>query len=546
MALWNQINALISTLSTISRSALAVGVSAAVSQRQWIRLNRGVHPLADLEMHDSASQGPWGSMSLLISLGWSDIVSLGAMVTILSLAMDPFVQQIATFESAPAPFGNSSIVSRVIFEAGMNSTDNSVFYQGFVQAPQSFSPHIYQGLYFDGDLNDNFLRNSLQLHPRSSGGNVSYGVSESLAVCSACANLTDKLRAPERSAKDPDQCSTDEGCCKWDLPNGASSGWTRFGDRSTNVMGLNATTNPVVLNTTGQLRILYVNAILPGWEITSRDDDDQPIDGVGVEGLAQECALYWCVNKYESSLSAGIFNETIIFSFSAGDFEPEPFHRVFAIRPPGSNSSFHRGNSHDYGNYSTGWINGTFLVNVDASGLIRRPLEELFSGYATTLNSYQEWAPISSNPTVLRLYMTARKHDPSQVPRFDMSNIMEAVALGMSTVLRTTDPTHEGNDALKSVVGTETAMQIIVRVRWAWIVLPVILQLAAHLFFWQTMITSRSRRLHSWKSSALAVFFFGARKEREVAHSEVERLIDMEAIAKETVIVVEGRKSKGI
>ncbi|KAK1676022.1 hypothetical protein BDP55DRAFT_662946 [Colletotrichum godetiae] len=68
-AFWDQNQHPVSTLSTISRSALVVGVSAAVSQRQWIRLRRGIHPLAGLEMHDSASRGPWGSMSLLSRAG---------------------------------------------------------------------------------------------------------------------------------------------------------------------------------------------------------------------------------------------------------------------------------------------------------------------------------------------------------------------------------------------------------------------------------------------------------------------------------------------
>ncbi|TEA17340.1 hypothetical protein C8034_v000448 [Colletotrichum sidae] len=193
-----KINALISALATVSRSALAVAISAAISQRQWVRLNDGHHPLADLEMHDNASRGPWGSLSLLFSLGWSDAVSLGALITVLALAMDPFIQQIATFESAPAPFGTSNISSRIIFETGVNSTDGTVFHQGFVQAPGTFSPHVYQGLYFHGDLGDTTLRNVLQLHPRSSGGNVSFGISESLAVCSECANVTDILEPPEK------------------------------------------------------------------------------------------------------------------------------------------------------------------------------------------------------------------------------------------------------------------------------------------------------------------------------------------------------------
>jgi hypothetical protein len=64
------INALVSVLSTISKSALLATVAAAISQQKWARLSNGANPLSDLEMYDNASRGPWGSFLLLFRIGW--------------------------------------------------------------------------------------------------------------------------------------------------------------------------------------------------------------------------------------------------------------------------------------------------------------------------------------------------------------------------------------------------------------------------------------------------------------------------------------------
>lgn len=61
------INALVSTLATISRSSLLVSVTAALGQRTWARLSKGQNPLSDLETYGGAGRGPWGSLVLLWS-----------------------------------------------------------------------------------------------------------------------------------------------------------------------------------------------------------------------------------------------------------------------------------------------------------------------------------------------------------------------------------------------------------------------------------------------------------------------------------------------
>ncbi|KAE8451714.1 hypothetical protein EG329_003171 [Mollisiaceae sp. DMI_Dod_QoI] len=493
------INALISTLSTISKSALLATVAAAISQRKWARFSNGANPLSDLEI---------------------DMVSLGAVITLLTLAVDPFTQQILSFENAPHPIGSSNISARIIFETGVYpdggvmQTENA---NGFVQTSGSFTSLVNQGLYFDGNLSNTFSRNALELRPQSSGGNVTFGVVETLAVCSECANITTYLPPPEKC---------DASHWNWTLPNKASTGCTLFGDRSTNVITLISNANPLVLDTTGHLVILNLTAIVPGWF----SSDPASPDGVALPGAAQECSLYWCVNRYESSLSGGLLTETLMSSHANGSTQSGssgfPF---FALKPPGSNSSFSQPNSTAYGNYSTDWINGTFLINTESHLLIQSYLEDLLSGYATSIEIYSPGNAISSNPSVLRIYSKTSWDKSTNGTYFDMQGIFDAIALGMTTQLRQADPTRNPTDGLLRIEDTETAMQVVIRVSWAWIALPALLQVATLGFLWHTLV--RTRKLPTWKSSALAVLFFGMRIRKAVESNEVEKVSDMMHVA---------------
>lgn len=59
-----------------------------------------------MQLFDDASKGPWGAVKLLWCCGLRGIAiiaSLGAVITLLTLAMDPFAQQILTFPSRLVP-----------------------------------------------------------------------------------------------------------------------------------------------------------------------------------------------------------------------------------------------------------------------------------------------------------------------------------------------------------------------------------------------------------------------------------------------------------
>lgn len=104
------LNAIVSILSTISKSSLIFSISATISQFKWLLFSGRTRQLKDLQLYDDASRGPLGSSLLLLSekglyvgsrvhivlllISQSSWASIGALITILVLALDPFFQQL--------------------------------------------------------------------------------------------------------------------------------------------------------------------------------------------------------------------------------------------------------------------------------------------------------------------------------------------------------------------------------------------------------------------------------------------------------------------
>lgn len=93
-------NAIISILATAIKSSLLLVLAAALGQCRWLWLRRSVPDdcnLYDIQLLDDASRGPWGSLILLRHLRGRWLVSIGAIAVILSIALEPFVQQIPSY-----------------------------------------------------------------------------------------------------------------------------------------------------------------------------------------------------------------------------------------------------------------------------------------------------------------------------------------------------------------------------------------------------------------------------------------------------------------
>ena len=73
-------------------------VTECIGQAKWLLFRKRSESLTDFYSIDEASRGPWSAFRLLFRIrGRATLASLGALVVVLSLAVDPFTQQVLSY-----------------------------------------------------------------------------------------------------------------------------------------------------------------------------------------------------------------------------------------------------------------------------------------------------------------------------------------------------------------------------------------------------------------------------------------------------------------
>lgn len=75
-------------------------VTECIGQAKWLLFQKRPEHLIDFHNIDEASRGPWSAFKVVFQLrGRAILASLGALVFVLSLAVDPFIQQVLSYPS---------------------------------------------------------------------------------------------------------------------------------------------------------------------------------------------------------------------------------------------------------------------------------------------------------------------------------------------------------------------------------------------------------------------------------------------------------------
>lgn len=102
-------------------------VSSAMGQVKWDWIREQHRPLRDLDLLDEASRGPLGSIEMLFHRTIFSVASLGSVVTLLNLAVGPFVQQITQFQTAPVPRSLDSVKTpKMVFPGRYLNASNDI------------------------------------------------------------------------------------------------------------------------------------------------------------------------------------------------------------------------------------------------------------------------------------------------------------------------------------------------------------------------------------------------------------------------------------
>lgn len=84
----------------------------------------------------------------------------------------------------------------------------------------------------------------------------------------------------------------------------------------------------------------------------------------------------------------------------------------------------------------------------------------------------------------------------------------------------------------ETVSGYANSMETYVRVRWQWMILPVVLELSSCVLLISTIFHSRRKKIPTWKSSILAIIYHEVEGLYERRTHATERSSGMEVSAK--------------
>ena len=124
------VNTYISFLVTIAKAALLVPVADSIGQLKWLWFQQP-RRLEYIQIFDDASRGPLGALQLMVRTRGVRLVSLGAVITVLALAMDPFTQQIVAYPSRNVEVGVASVGRAQEFDANIWIDSRKIWHKSF-------------------------------------------------------------------------------------------------------------------------------------------------------------------------------------------------------------------------------------------------------------------------------------------------------------------------------------------------------------------------------------------------------------------------------
>lgn len=120
---WLSLNSIIAIYLVLLKSCVLLVTAEGLGQLKWAWFASDARPLYDIEKYDDATRGPWGAAALIWRLKTRHLLaSLGALVTLLTLLVDPATQQIVDFYECEVPVHGvqASVPRTAMWSAGGN------------------------------------------------------------------------------------------------------------------------------------------------------------------------------------------------------------------------------------------------------------------------------------------------------------------------------------------------------------------------------------------------------------------------------------------
>jgi hypothetical protein len=188
---------IITVLSKIASAALILPISEAIGQLKWSWFHgKESKDAFDFEIFDKASRGAWGSVLLLLRTKGKSLAALGALLTVMLLAIDTFFQQVTDLPERWTQRGEGLIARVVRYDPEVVYAWQSTMGEIPMAQPNQDLKAALTPLFYD--------KNGTRPSTDRNGSEADFPVScptsvckwspyQTLGVCSACVDISSLL-----------------------------------------------------------------------------------------------------------------------------------------------------------------------------------------------------------------------------------------------------------------------------------------------------------------------------------------------------------------
>ncbi|KAL2881272.1 hypothetical protein SGCOL_003220 [Colletotrichum sp. CLE4] len=532
-------NTIISILGTVSRVSLAFAVGACLSQGKWNLFRRKDDYLISYDRFEEAGRGPLGSARLLWRTKHRHWVSLGALATVVLLGFEPFLQAVVEFyekEVDSSEVGTiASIGTTKRLDVGKAGFSGDTPLQS-IEMPEPYTAVSVEPMFLEYDFgslsaiwtgfNNLSTPSSQQPSFTCATGNCTWAPYASLAVCSACNDISSHLVKSTGIAAASDKALT----VPWSMQNARLNASDKFAYTKFELPTMNLNISNFDDGSGQQVELTAQTTTQPGDTLSFQDTkalivsfammkskrDTAGGKAQAPDASALECALSFCTNIYRSTVTKGILKEEILGSYSIRNLDSFSYALSSSPQTVEKIKVYNKMSNYTLDFHSLGDMRRTDLQLTLPSddkvvALIGQNNDLWFNisqATAATLSSafVEKFARRSGSMALKQLvYPTFELLEPEQPSVIttlgtaqSLSSTFETAALGMTKWMRDvslqTEPHH----------GTTRESVVHIRVRWAFISLPFGALLGGCLFCLFSMLETRRLRLPAWKGSSLA------------------------------------------
>ncbi|KAJ5726303.1 uncharacterized protein N7483_007660 [Penicillium malachiteum] len=490
------LNTIVSVLATASKSSLMFVAGECIAQLRWVLFRKSHQPLSYIQSCDSASRGPWGSLTILLKDKCRSLVTIGALVVLLAMAFDPFIQQIIDYPVLPTQHQSKTaqvVQSRYLLPPVNTNKEFVDAINGGILS-DSIDPNyipvnvsILDGMLSSYSISFTSTQLSLELITHPSNGSQ---------VVGPILNYKQYLMTlPKYLYWIIDTHVT--ASAELDIPEEFSTNISTF------------------------------RSDLKG-ESTFLSD---LMDAIKV-AKATECAFSICAKEYAISVQSGDSSIKIV------DEDFGSLYTASSTTSPAEDKLCWKPNSSPMTNWNT-----TGQADLD-KGLWRVMDPANFEFCGVEPKSYYESLVALVGNMSMELNVQY-SNETENIPWFggnieiqDMVassvNIQRATYIGLEMLMTNIAFSVSALARKMSnnpIYGVVTSRDSYVVVRWQWLTVPAVLLVAGTLLLIVTALISTRGGVHVWKSSTLPLMFHGLDRNIMIEHGQCETVSEMEQVA---------------